>query len=134
MSPLIWSHTCSTGIQAMDDQHGILMDTLNELRHSLSHGGEETVEILHRLMALTMMHFEAEEALMARFAFPELAVHRAEHQRLLTQLADYSNSYASGGPSGRERTMVEFLRAWFQTHVEGMDQHYGPWLKDRGVR
>ena len=132
MSPLIWSHTCTTGIQAMDDQHGILMDTLNELRTAVSHGSKETEEVLHRLMALTMLHFDAEESLMARFLFPELEVHRTEHQRLLNQLADFSNTVAAGH-SGRERTFVEFLRSWFHDHIEGMDQHYGPWLRERGI-
>ena len=132
MSPLIWSHTCLTGILAMDDQHGILMDTLNELRSAISHGSKETEEVLHRLMALSMLHFDAEESLMSRFSFPDIEVHRAEHQRLLAQLAEFSNSYAAGS-TGRERTFVDFLRSWFHDHVEGMDQHYGPWLRERGV-
>jgi len=36
---LTWNHTCSVGVKAMDDQHGILMDTINELRLALVHGG-----------------------------------------------------------------------------------------------
>ena len=35
---LKWSHECIVGVEAMDDQHGILMDTLNEVRTSLRPG------------------------------------------------------------------------------------------------
>ena len=38
MTLLTWSHDCSVGVAAIDDQHGILMDTLNELRHMLMRG------------------------------------------------------------------------------------------------
>ena len=38
MTFLTWNHACSTGVKAMDDQHGVLMDTLNELRLALVHG------------------------------------------------------------------------------------------------
>ena len=27
---LTWNHACMIGVRAMDDQHGILMDTLND--------------------------------------------------------------------------------------------------------
>ncbi len=40
MTLLTWSHECLVGVQAMDDQHGILMDTLNELRVMLLHGSD----------------------------------------------------------------------------------------------
>ena len=33
MTLLTWNHACSVGVKAMDDQHGILMDAMNELRH-----------------------------------------------------------------------------------------------------
>ena len=39
MSLLTWNHASSVGVRALDDQHGILMDTTNELRLTLLHGG-----------------------------------------------------------------------------------------------
>jgi hemerythrin-like metal-binding protein len=119
----------------MDDQHGILMDSLNELRTSLSQGADPAAvrEVLTRITALTTMHFEAEEALMTRFAYPGLEEHRAEHQKLLAQLTDYAN-HPNSTRAGSEGALVEFLRNWFIEHVEGMDQKYGPWMNERGVR
>jgi hemerythrin len=29
---ILWNHACNVGVKAMDDQHAIMMDTMNELR------------------------------------------------------------------------------------------------------
>ena len=46
----------------MDDQHGILMDTMNELRLAMSHGStrEQMNELLNRLIEFMRMHFWSE--------------------------------------------------------------------------
>ena len=38
MALLTWNHTCSVGVRAMDDQHGVLMDAINDLRVALVRG------------------------------------------------------------------------------------------------
>ena len=38
MTLLTWNHACSVGVRAMDDQHGILMDAINELRIAVGRG------------------------------------------------------------------------------------------------
>ena len=60
---LTWNHTCSVGVRAMDDQHGILMDIMNELRQALVRGSgrEQLSELLDRLIEFTRMHFWSEE-------------------------------------------------------------------------
>jgi hemerythrin len=62
----------------MDDQHGILMDTMNELRLAAVRGSswEQVSELLNRLIQFTRMHFGGEEQLMEQHVFPGLAEHR----------------------------------------------------------
>ncbi len=88
MSLLTWNHACSVDIRAMDDQHGILMDTMNELRLALvgGCGREQICELLDRLIEFTRMHFFSEEQLMEQTSFPGLAGHRAEHHRMLAEM------------------------------------------------
>src|ERR1035438_8962220 len=80
---LTWNHACTVGVRAMDDQHGILMDTMNELRLALVHGsGREPVsELLDRLIEFTRMHFSSEEQLMEQSSFPSLPEHRSEDRK-----------------------------------------------------
>ena len=66
MASLIWNQACTVGVQAMDDQHGILLDALNELRMALLQGREcSTVRgMLSRTVELMRMHLESEDRLL----------------------------------------------------------------------
>ena len=134
MQLLTWSHACSVDVCAMDDQHAILMDTINELRLALVHGcGRELVgEHLDRLIDFTRMHFWSEEKLMEESGFHGLARHRTEHLRMLAQLEQSSHGMQHG-EARQTRAMLCALRNGFVEHIEGFDQEYGPWLNDRGV-
>lgn len=118
----------------MDDQHGILMDTINELRLALirSGGREQVGEILDRLIEFTRMHFWSEEKLMEKSGFPGLATHRAEHQRMLAEMLHSAHCLQHGeGP--RTSAMLSALRNGYLTHIEGLDREYSPWLNEQGI-
>jgi hemerythrin-like metal-binding protein len=118
----------------MDDQHGILMDTVNELRLALVRGGgrEQIGELLDRLIEFTRMHFWSEEKLMAQAEFPGLAEHRVEHHRMLAAMLQSAHCLQHG-EAPRTRQMLCALRDGYLEHIEGLDQEYGPWLNERGV-
>jgi hemerythrin len=118
----------------MDDQHGILMDAMNELRLAVAHGsGRELLsESLDRLIEFTRMHFASEERLMEQSGFPGTAEHRTEHQSLLAQML-HSAHRIQYGESVEINSFLCFLRDSFADHVEGLDQQYGPWLNQQGI-
>jgi hemerythrin len=131
---LTWNHARSVGVRAMDDQHGILMDTMNELRLAVVRGsGREPVgELLQRLIEFTRMHFWSEEHLMEQAGFPGLAEHCAEHQRLMTHLMESAHRVQRGEAIPLQ-PMLCLLRDTYIEHIEGPDREYGPWLNERGV-
>jgi hemerythrin len=131
---LTWNHTCTIGVRAMDDQHGILMDTMNEIRlASIRGAGREQIHLLmNQLIEFTEMHFASEEQLMEQNGFPSLAEHRAGHQRLLAHLHE-SAHWVQHGETVPMRTLLGFLRDAFFEHMEGLDQQFGPWLNERGI-
>lgn len=134
MTLLTWSHECIVGVQAMDDQHGILMDTLNELRAMLLRGtSRRDVSLqLERLIEFTQMHFQSEEQLLLQQGFPGAEEHRKAHQHLLTRLYTALEQVNRDEPI-RLSSLLEFLPAWYLEHVEQLDQPYGVWLNQRGV-
>jgi len=131
---LTWNHACSVGIRAMDDQHGILMDTMNELRLAVVRGAgrEQVSEVLDRLIEFTRMHFSSEEQLLGRYEYPGMEAHRGEHQRLLAQILQSAHR-VQHGEKVQMRPLLVFLREWYLEHIEGVDREYGPWLNERGV-
>ena len=134
MTLLTWNHACTVGVRAMDDQHGILMDTMNEVRLALvcGRGRDQLSELLNRLIEFTRMHFATEERLLEQTGFPALAAHRVEHQRVLAQILEAAHR-AQHGEEVHMHSLLIFLRDWYVTHIGSLDQEYGPWLNDRGV-
>ena len=134
MTLLTWSHACSVGIRAMDDQHGILMDTMNELRQAVvrGRGREEICTLLDQLIEFTRMHFWSEEQLMEQSGFPGLADHRAQHHSMLAKMlqAAHRIQYGEAVPL---RPLLCALRSGYIEHIEGLDRQYGPWLNDHGI-
>jgi hemerythrin len=131
---LTWKHANMVGVRALDDQHGILMDTMNELRQAVVRGAgrEQVSEVLDRLIEFTRMHFATEERLLEQTGFPALAAHRVEHQRVLAQILEAAHR-AQHGEEVHMHSLLIFLRDWYVTHIGSLDQEYGPWLNDRGV-
>jgi hemerythrin len=135
VTSLTWNHACSVGIKAMDDQHGILMDAINELRQAVTRGGgrEQVSELLDRLIEFTRMHFDSEERLMQQAGFPCLVEHRAQHQCLMAQILEAAHRLQYG-----ERVdmnfLLRFVREWYLEHTATLDQQYGPWLNELGIR
>ena len=134
MTLLTWNRAFTVGVTAMDDQHGILMDTINELRLAVVRGSnrEQVSELLDRLIEFTRMHFSSEEQLMEQAGFPGLPEHRAEHHSILAQMLQSAHrvQYGEGVPM---RPLLCSLRSGYIEHIEGLDRQYGPWLNERGV-
>jgi hemerythrin len=131
MASLIWNHTCTIGVQAIDDQHGILLDALNELRMELLHGAEtRTIRaMLRRVAELMRLHLDSEGRMLEQHGFPGLAAHRTEQQRLTGRLAVLDEQYQPWQMNSAYE-LVEYLRKWFTSHTGKAGQSYAPWLRE----
>ena len=134
MSLLTWNHACRVGVRAMDDQHGILMEAMNELRLALVRGAgrEQVSKLLDQLIEFARMHFASEEQLMEQTGYPGLAEHRKLHHTILAQILESAHRLQYG--EGVEmQSLLCYLRDWFLQHIEESDHQYGPWLNERGI-
>jgi len=131
---LTWSHARAVGVQAMDDQHGILMDTINELHQALVRGcpREQLDAHLDRLVEFSRLHFICEEQLLERHEFPGLREHREAHAQLLHQITE-TVDHVAHTESLEMQSLLSFLRCWYAEHIEGLDHQYGEWLNERGI-
>lgn len=134
MASLLLDHAGNVGVQVIDDEYSILMETLTELRKALLKN-TDTVHIraLLRLAAdLMRQHGENEDRLLETQGFPNLAAHHAEYQRLLGRLEQFNVRFEQR-QSAAVYELVEYLRKWFTTHTGIAGQKYGPWLQQCGV-
>jgi hemerythrin len=134
LNGLAWTHACVVGVKAMDDQHGILVDTLNELREQIARGSatDELQRQMERLVEFTRLHFGCEESLLERYAFPGLHEHRAAHQRLISQIDRAAEQGGSGEMTAFQKQLSSVGSAYLE-HIEALDREYGAWLNERGI-
>lgn len=134
MNSLAWSHACFVGVKAMDDQHGILIDTLNELRQQLARGSgrQQLNEHMGRFVEFTRLHFGCEESLLERYGFPGLKAHRDAHERLLSEIQKAGTCVENDEKTEFQR-QLGLLSASYLQHIEGLDRQYGSWLNECGV-
>ena len=131
---LTWNHAHGVGVQAMDDQHGILMDSISALSMAMMRGaGRERIsELLDELIEFTRMHFRSEEQLMEQKGFAGLHEHRTEHHRILAEILQSAHRMRYGD-AVQARPLLCGLQQAFAGHMEVMDRQYGSWLQQRGI-
>lgn len=133
MGLVTWSRVSSVGVRAMDQQHGVLMDSLNDLRQAAAQGARERVaKELRRLADFSRQHIASEERLLEQMGFPALGEHRKAHALLMKKIERVLGRTQQLQVGEVQAASAE-VRGWFAEHVEQMDQNYGEWLNERGI-
>jgi hemerythrin len=135
MPLVVWSEKLSVGVKAVDDQHTVLFDTINELHAAMMKGQARTIvgELLCKLLLYTRNHFSDEEKMLEDANYPGLAVHQIKHRALTKQVEEYIARFQKGDLT-LSNELASFLSDWLKTHIQSVDQSYGPYMNEHGVR
>lgn len=131
---IVWSDDYKVNIKLIDGQHKVLMEKINDLNNAVTcNCGRDSVKnFLKKLIFYTASHFEAEEALMLKYGYPEYKDHKAIHENLTKQVLDFNKQFQEGEADLTEELM-EFLRKWLVDHILVVDKKYSSFLNDKGV-
>lgn len=134
MALMSWNSDLSVGVKALDGQHSVLFNMVNELHAAMMQGQAKsaTGSLLGKLLKYTRDHFSAEEKLLAATNYPGLARHRMQHFELTKQVEEFTARYERGECSINVR-LLKFLSDWLTRHIQHEDKEYGPWLNRNGV-
>ena len=134
MALMDWNPTLSVKVRKFDDQHKKLVDLLNQLHDGMKAGQGNAVlgNVLQSLITYTSTHFKDEEQVMQANSYPDLARHRAEHEKLVKQVLDLQKKFQAGG-AVLTLTVLSFLKDWLFTHIQGEDKKYGVFLNAKGI-
>ncbi|HNR89429.1 MAG TPA: bacteriohemerythrin [Spirochaetota bacterium] len=135
MDYIQWSDNLSVGVQVFDEEHKNLVGFVNRLNNALTIGSAKKTmeEILSSLIRYTIIHFKHEEDYMALHGYPALEKHRAEHEALKAQVADFHERFVAGKTTFSLELMT-FLRDWLTNHILGSDMAYRGFFNERGVQ
>jgi hemerythrin len=132
MVAISWDRRLETGCEEIDEQHRTLLDTLDRLhalagRASLNH--DEMEGLLIFLRDFTLVHFEAEQELMAGRGYPGEAEHRRIHSDLAREIDLLVDGYHRGTRNLSPVTL-EYLDGWLQRHIQEEDFRLADFLRN----
>jgi|SRR5208283_278631 len=129
-----WTEAYSVNIAALDRQHRGLFDTINELNSALAqgHGATAMDGVLRKLAQYATTHFAAEEVLMEEYGFPELTLHRKEHEAFRRNVAKYIEDFRAS-KTGVPVSLLLYLQSWLREHILKTDKAYSGFLNAHGV-
>lgn len=136
MNTFDWKPEYAIGHAAIDAQHQQLIAILNELAALLQDGtaapGDAAHKVFGHLAQYVTAHFAFEEDLIGRAGYPAdlLAAHRAEHDRILSQVQDFETVFESGDAEVLRQLMPFLYGEWLIHHICGTDKDYAPYVAD----
>lgn len=120
-----WTEAMSVGNMHIDEQHGILIDTINQLASAESlHNHHAVSMIIDELVSYAAFHFDFEEKLMAAAGYPYLEEHRRTHRGFVQWVTDFRDDFITYGKRALGEPVLAFLRDWLRDHILDEDQQY----------
>jgi hemerythrin len=131
MSLLAWNESYSVGVASIDDEHRELFDAVRNLESAIVRNAEaaETGPLLLKLAEATARHFQDEEAIMRKAKYPGMALHVANHERLVEKIDAFAVRHSRGGAPLNQHAL-NFLHDWLLHHIESDDARLGEWLNE----
>ena len=134
---LVWDDSLATGVPEIDEQHKILVHTLNEAGEKLGKGAglDDYEAITQQLLSYALYHFETEEALMQEYGYaqdeaPDAHRHEAEHRSFTQQVIAVREQLKAGilTPPG---ALMAFLNDWLLRHIMLTDKRLAAFILAR---
>ncbi len=132
---IVWTQDMSVGCDALDNDHKILVQALNDFIEALEEdeGVFVTDGIFSVLVDYTNFHFAREEKIMEACGYPDLDIHKKAHEGLKEQLMDCRTRYMLNPNAELEEEVREFLMNWLQTHILVKDMDYRASVEKSGI-
>lgn len=124
-----WSASMSVGNVHIDDQHRMLIDTINQLA-SAEIQNDRTIMamIIDELVNYTVFHFDYEEQLIEATDYPDLEKHRRIHKGFEKWVRTLRDEFTYHRRSQLGEHILGYLRDWLREHILGEDLRYLPYL------
>jgi hemerythrin-like metal-binding protein len=132
---LVWNDELETGVAEIDEQHRILVNSINEtnVRLNTTQVNAAVLEkITQDLLSYALYHFETEEELMQSLGYQEASPEDAQtHQRQHREFSATVVSVREGIKAGRlisREDLLGFLNGWLIQHILLTDKKLGAFI------
>lgn len=128
--PCEWLPEYSVGNEKLDNQHKKLLRICGEIQTMLENPDDNHSDQYHHvindLCVYADEHFKAEEELLEKNAYPELATQKREHMQFIDNLSGILFNATQGKLDVSE--LNKFTSEWMVDHILNQDMKYKPYL------
>lgn len=127
-----WVKQYSVGDALMDSYHHIFFQGTEAIEQAAERGDLETAkDRLTFLVVYANMHFDAEEALLAKSGYPALSEHHERHQAFRAQIQDLQDRMKANPSVALAGELAKVAREWWINHILLEDRAYASYMKAR---
>jgi hemerythrin-like metal-binding protein len=137
---LVWNESYATGVFEIDEQHMILVHTLNEAAVKLAHEGNQDSlgQITQDLLSYALYHFDTEEELMQEYGYPEapgeaMNRHLEEHRSFSAKVVAVREGLKAGDAISSD-DLLDFLNTWLINHILHTDMQLGAFILNKRAK
>ena len=134
---LEWGEALITGVPEIDEQHMILVHTLNEAseRLAIESTAETLGEITQDLLSYALYHFDTEEELMQQYGYQagsadDAQLHLEQHRSFSSKVVSVREGLKTGVLIAPE-ALIGFLNDWLVNHIQNTDKRLARFILDK---
>lgn len=112
-----------TGVAVIDSDHRQLYELARQLVDALNNGKGNLFlsELLDQLLNSAVLHFDREENLMHQIAYSDYALHKSEHDAIVSAVIELKHGLMSYSVTLSVRHIHSMLTDWLHKHLESSD-------------
>ncbi len=135
MALIDWSPKLSVGVAEIDEQHKKWIGITNELNDAMKSGKGSAVlgTILKEIENYVAFHFSHEEKLMEKAGYTDIVAHKAIHTKYTLEMKKLNEEFKAGKLMLSLQVM-DSLKNWLTSHIQGQDQKYTAALNAKGIK
>ncbi len=135
MAIITWGPQYALDVKFVDEEHQKLVGYLNQLYDAMRAGQskEQLGPILLGLVDYAKTHFADEEKYMQEFHYPEFLQHKQQHKMFMEKVDAFKKEFEAGSAS-ISIDLLNFLKDWLVTHIQGTDKKYVQCFHQHGLQ
>lgn len=134
METINWKNEFSVGVKEMDDQHKQLIAMINTLiaeQKNLT-DPKTVADLLTEMTDYALVHFRAEEYLMAEYGYEQKGLQEKQHQDFIDKTISFYTA-SDIGPNILSTALLDYLATWLIGHILKEDMKYKEFFISKGL-
>ncbi|WP_415893259.1 bacteriohemerythrin [Neptuniibacter sp. PT8_73] len=135
MAGFEWNQGLSVGVEEIDNDHKRLLAIISDLANAIEENHEKEIigQVFTKLEEYVSLHFQREEALIARCGYPDLDEHIQGHQSFIDKIPELKEQLLHADSVEVARDVYLFLVDWLLNHIAVDDMSYHQCVSDKGA-